>query len=37
MTTEGELAGYRIALPMVAIHTIGAGGGSIVGVDARGC
>ncbi len=36
VTTEGELAGYRIALPMVAIHTIGAGGGSIVGVDARG-
>ncbi|SRR5579884_1286795 len=35
VTTEGELAGHRIALPMVAIHTIGAGGGSIVGVDAR--
>ena len=36
VTTEGELAGQRIALPMVAIHTIGAGGGSIVGVDSRG-
>jgi N-methylhydantoinase A len=35
VTSEGELAGYRIALPMVAIHTIGAGGGSIVGVDTR--
>ncbi len=36
VTDDGELAGYRIALPMVAIHTIGAGGGSIVGVDSRG-
>ena len=36
VTTDGELAGYRIALPMVAINTIGAGGGSIIGVDARG-
>ncbi len=28
MTTEGEIARYRIALPMIDIHTIGAGGGS---------
>jgi N-methylhydantoinase A len=36
ITVDGEVAGHRIALPMIAIHTIGAGGGSIVGVDSRG-
>jgi N-methylhydantoinase A len=36
ITSDGELAGHRIALPMVDIHTIGAGGGSIVSVDERG-
>jgi N-methylhydantoinase A len=36
VTSDGLLAGHRIALPMVDIHTIGAGGGSIVGVDSRG-
>jgi N-methylhydantoinase A len=36
ITSDGELAGLRIALSMVDIHTIGAGGGSIVGVDERG-
>lgn len=36
ITKEMEIAGYRIALPLVAVHTIGAGGGSIVKVDSRG-
>jgi N-methylhydantoinase A len=36
MTTEGEVGGYRVALPMIDIHTIGAGGGSIAGLDAGG-
>ena len=36
VTKETEIAGHRIALPMVAVHTIGAGGGSIVTVDGRG-
>ena len=34
--TEGEIAGYRIAKPMIDIHTIGAGGGSIAWVDRGG-
>jgi len=33
MTTEGEVARYRVALPMIDIHTIGAGGGSIAHLD----
>ncbi len=33
LTTEGEIARYRIALPMIDIHTIGAGGSSIAHVD----
>jgi N-methylhydantoinase A len=33
LTTEGEVARYRIALPMIDIHTIGAGGGSIAYLD----
>jgi N-methylhydantoinase A len=36
LSSDGELAGFRIALSMLDIHTIGAGGGSIVGVDERG-
>ncbi len=36
VTKEMEISGHRIALPMVAVHTIGAGGGSIVTVDGRG-
>ncbi len=36
VTKETEISGHRIALPMVAVHTIGAGGGSIVAVDGRG-
>lgn len=36
ITSEMEVADYRLALPMIAVHTIGAGGGSIVRVDQRG-
>ena len=36
VTKETEISGHRIALPMVAVHTIGAGGGSVVTVDDRG-
>lgn len=32
ITTEGEIAGFPLSLPMVDIHTIGAGGGSIARV-----
>ena len=35
-TTEGEIDGFPIALPMVDIVTIGAGGGSIAKVDEGG-
>jgi N-methylhydantoinase A len=33
MTTEGEIARYRVALPMIDINTIGAGGGSLAYLD----
>lgn len=33
LTMEGEVAGYRIAKPMIDINTIGAGGGSIAWID----
>jgi len=36
VTTEGEIGGYRVALPTLYIETIGAGGGSIASVDAEG-
>lgn len=36
LTTEGHIAGYPVAVPMVDMHTIGAGGGSIGYVDAGG-
>jgi N-methylhydantoinase A len=36
MSTEGEIAGYRIAKPMIDINTIGAGGGSIAWLDKGG-
>jgi N-methylhydantoinase A len=35
-TTSGAVGGYAVALPMVDVHTIGAGGGSIAWVDAGG-
>jgi N-methylhydantoinase A len=36
LSTEGEIAGYRIAKPMIDINTIGAGGGSIAWIDRGG-
>ena len=35
-TTGAKIAGYPLAVPMVDMHTIGAGGGSIAQVDAGG-
>ncbi|MBN2083499.1 hydantoinase/oxoprolinase family protein [bacterium] len=35
-TTEGEIAGLPVKLPMLDIHTVGAGGGSIAWIDAGG-
>lgn len=36
VTTENEIAGYAMAMPSLAIHTFGAGGGSIAYVDDAG-
>ncbi|MCE7868891.1 hydantoinase/oxoprolinase family protein [bacterium CPR1] len=36
LINEGDINRLRIALPMLGIHTIGAGGGSIAHVDAGG-
>ncbi len=36
LTSEGRIAGYPVAVPMVDMHTIGAGGGSLARVDAGG-
>jgi len=36
LTSEGQIAGYPVSVPMVDMHTIGAGGGSIASVDAGG-
>jgi len=36
LTTEGCIAGYPVVLPMVDMHTIGAGGGSIARLDPGG-
>ncbi|MBI2371251.1 MAG: hydantoinase/oxoprolinase family protein [Deltaproteobacteria bacterium] len=36
LVTDGRIAGYLIALPMLAIHTIGAGGGSTAWLDEGG-
>jgi N-methylhydantoinase A len=36
LTTEGRIAGYPVAVPMVDMHTIGAGGGSIARLDSGG-
>ena len=33
---QAEIAGYPVAVPMIDMHTIGAGGGSIARVDAAG-
>jgi N-methylhydantoinase A len=36
LTTEGRIGGYPVAVPMVDMHTIGAGGGSIARLDPAG-
>jgi N-methylhydantoinase A len=36
LTTEGRIAGWPVAVPMVEMHTIGAGGGSIAWLDEGG-
>jgi len=36
MTTEGKIAGMPVSLPMLDIHTIGAGGGSLAWIDEAG-
>lgn len=36
LTNDSEIGGYRVALPMLDIHTVGAGGGSLVWVDSGG-
>ncbi|MFP4564714.1 MAG: hydantoinase/oxoprolinase family protein [Spirochaetia bacterium] len=36
LSTEGEIAGYRVAKPMIDINTVGAGGGSIAWIDKGG-
>ncbi|SFR91679.1 N-methylhydantoinase A [Halomicrobium zhouii] len=35
-TTEGSVGGHPIRIPMVAVETVGAGGGSVAWVDAGG-
>lgn len=36
LTSEGHIGPYPVAVPMVDMHTIGAGGGSIARIDAGG-
>ena len=36
LTNEGRIGRYPVAVPMVDMHTIGAGGGSIASIDAGG-
>ena len=36
LTSEGRIGPWPVSVPMVDMHTIGAGGGSIAGVDAGG-
>jgi N-methylhydantoinase A len=36
LTREAELGGHAITVPMVDVHTLGAGGGSIAWIDAGG-
>src|SRR6185312_7474350 len=35
-TTDGKIGGYPIKLPIIDIHTVGAGGGSIAWFDLGG-
>ena len=34
--TEGEIAGFPVRVPLVDVHTIGAGGGSVAWLDGAG-
>ncbi len=36
LTMESAIAGYPVKVPMIDIHTVGAGGGSIAAIDAGG-
>ncbi|QLA19637.1 hydantoinase/oxoprolinase family protein [Desulfolutivibrio sulfoxidireducens] len=36
MTTETVVSGYPVTIPMIDIHTVGAGGGSLAAFDAAG-
>jgi N-methylhydantoinase A len=36
VSSENEVGGFHVAVPMLDIHTVGAGGGSIAGVDDGG-
>ena len=36
VTSEGEIGGFPLRLPMIDIHTVGAGGGSLAYVDPGG-
>ncbi|MFQ5828850.1 MAG: hydantoinase/oxoprolinase family protein [Candidatus Methylomirabilia bacterium] len=36
MTTEGGIGGYPVRLPVLDVHTIGAGGGSVAWLDSGG-
>ena len=36
LTTESKISGYPIKVPMIDIHTVGAGGGSIASMDIGG-
>lgn len=36
LTENSEIGGYHVALPMLDIHTVGAGGGSLVWIDSGG-
>lgn len=36
LTNEGKIGDYPVAVPMVDMHTIGAGGGSLASIDAGG-
>ena len=36
LTTESRIAEYPVKVPMIDIHTVGAGGGSIAAIDAGG-
>ncbi|NDY58956.1 hydantoinase/oxoprolinase family protein [Desulfovibrio sulfodismutans] len=36
MTTETVVAGYPVTIPMIDMHTVGAGGGSLAAFDAAG-